>query len=69
MIIDNLSFDLEKVLNLEMEQLIDNSDVIIICKKDKRFLPTKDILNDKKVIDFVRLFEKVEHKNYIGLCW
>ena len=52
------------------EKLFDTCDVIIINTKEKEFLPCLQSLNDKIIIDMVRLDESLLKKsNYIGINW
>ncbi|WCO01652.1 nucleotide sugar dehydrogenase [Psychroserpens ponticola] len=60
-----------KLLKQDVQEVIDNSDVIVIGNGAKEFakiVPT--ISKEKIVIDFVRVDkEKTSKDNYIGICW
>ncbi|HEY5370800.1 MAG TPA: nucleotide sugar dehydrogenase [Hanamia sp.] len=52
------------------QKIIDTSDVIIINTKEKEFIPFLRNLEDKIIIDMVRLDESLLNKsNYIGINW
>jgi GDP-mannose 6-dehydrogenase len=60
-----------KLLKQDVNEVIDNSDVIVIGNNAKEFskiVPT--ISKEKIIIDFVRVDkEKTSKDNYIGICW
>lgn len=62
---------LKDVLCETMEEVVYNSEVIVIKNKDEQFRKVINILNENQIIiDFVRLFDKKEIKcKYIGLVW
>ena len=52
------------------QKIIDTCDVIIINTKEKEFIPCLRNLEDKIIIDMVRLDESLLNKsNYIGINW
>jgi len=54
-----------------IEEVINQSDVIVICSNDPDFAYIADLDTDKSVIDLVRISEDLSHTgaNYQGLCW
>ena len=60
-----------RLLKEDIQDILDNSEVIVIGNKSEEF---KDILSkvrpDQTVIDFVRIDKDLVTKdNYIGICW
>jgi GDP-mannose 6-dehydrogenase len=61
---------LSTLLNNDAASLINSSNVIIINTKEPEFLDLVKDLDDKVIIDFVRLDESLQSKkNYIGINW
>jgi GDP-mannose 6-dehydrogenase len=61
---------LSNLLTDEPEKLIKDCDVIIINTKEPEFLKLIENVQDKTIIDFVRLDESLLlKKNYIGINW
>lgn len=53
----------------ELQEVIDNSEVIIIGKKDEEFRAIAEA-SGRVIIDLVRLIEREESReNYQGICW
>ena len=68
--IDSRIPHLSSLLSDSAEKLIADSDVIIINNKEEEFVELAQNVNDKVVIDFVRLSEDILSKeNYIGINW
>ena len=62
---------ISSLMERELEEVIEKSEVIIIGKKEKEFEVLTDKLNNGRVvIDLVRLLEVQDNrKSYRGLCW
>jgi GDP-mannose 6-dehydrogenase len=63
---------ISSLLNGSPEQVIDDSQVVVIGKNDREYQRLKPKLNNGRiVIDLVRLFdaESQENSNYRGICW
>ncbi len=60
-----------KLLKEDVNEVIDNSDVIVIGNNAKEFSKiVPNIPKEKIIIDFVRVDkEKTSKDNYIGICW
>jgi GDP-mannose 6-dehydrogenase len=68
--IDSRIPHLSSLLISDPEQLINDCDVIIINTKESEFIPLVSDINNKIIIDFVRLNEAMISKsNYIGINW
>jgi len=55
-----------------LDELINQSDVIVIANKDKEYLaPLKRVSGDRMIFDLVRLFGADDRPsaNYYGVCW
>lgn len=60
------------LMSSSMDELISNSDVVVIGNKDQQFRERiKDINGGQLIIDLVRISDAVEEfgANYEGLCW
>ena len=65
-------FVMRYVEGRSLEQVIDDSQVIVIGKNDREYRSLKPKLNNGRiVIDLVRLFDArpEENGNYRGICW
>lgn len=61
---------LSKLLTSDLEEVIVNSDVLVINTKEKEFVDRLISIEDKIIIDFVRLGEGfLRKKNYSGINW
>lgn len=61
---------LSKLLNPDVDAVIAESEVLIICTKEKEFEQKLVGVEDKTIIDFVRLSEHLLDKNnYYGINW
>lgn len=61
---------LSSLLTDDVETLINNSDVIIINTKEKEFIHFLKNVENKIIIDMVRLDETILHQsNYVGINW
>jgi len=61
---------LSKLLNSDLDYVIENSDVLIVNTKEKEFIEKLKPVRDKIIIDFVRLDDEFLHlKNYTGINW
>ncbi len=55
-----------------IQEVIDNSQVIVVCNKSKEFEEViTEIENYKFVVDLVRIVSNAEERNgnYEGICW
>lgn len=61
---------LSKLLTNNLDELIKNSDVLIVNTKEKEFVEKLINVNDKIIIDFVRLSNDfIPKSNYTGINW
>jgi GDP-mannose 6-dehydrogenase len=61
---------LSKLLNPDLDQVIAESDVLIVNTKEKEFIEKLKLVQDKVIIDFVRLGDDFLYlKNYKGINW
>ena len=61
---------LSKLLIADLDTIIAESEVLIICTKEKEFEQKLIQVADKTIIDFVRLSEQLlDKKNYHGINW
>ena len=61
---------LSKLLEINLDQLIDSSEVLIINTKEAEFKSSIPKFSNKIIIDFVRLDEQlIGSENYIGINW
>ena len=61
---------LSKLLNPDLDYVIENSDVLIVNTKEKEFIEKLKSVKDKIIIDFVRLGDEfLQLKNYTGINW
>lgn len=61
---------LSKLLNPNLDEVIKYSDVLIVNTKEKEFIEKLRTIQNKIIIDFVRLGDDFLHlKNYIGINW
>jgi len=61
---------LSNLLSSDLEDVINKSDVLIVNTKEKEFIERLKTVNDKKIIDFVRLGDEfLNKKNYMGINW
>jgi GDP-mannose 6-dehydrogenase len=62
---------ISSLMNSDLNSVIENSEVIVIGKKEDEFRMLSDKLNNGRVIvDLVRLFEVADaRKQYNGICW
>jgi GDP-mannose 6-dehydrogenase len=61
---------LSKLLNSSLDDVIENSDVLIVNTKENEFIENLKTANNKIIIDFVRLGDEFLHlKNYTGINW
>ena len=61
---------LSKLLNPDLDEVIENADVLIVCTKEKEFSEKLITAKDKIIIDFVRLDDEfLQMKNYTGINW
>jgi GDP-mannose 6-dehydrogenase len=68
--IDSRIPHLSSLLISDPKQLINDCDVLIINTKESEFIPLVSDINNKIIIDFVRLNEAMILKsNYIGINW
>ncbi len=60
------------LMKQSIQEVIDNSQVIVVCNKSKEFEEViTEIENDKIVVDLVRIVSNVAERNgnYEGICW
>jgi len=62
---------ISSLMNSDLNSVIEDSEVIVIGKKEDEFRMLADKLNNGRVIvDLVRLFEVADtRKQYNGICW
>lgn len=61
---------LATLLTDDPKQLVENSDVIIVNTREPEFISLVSDIEDKIIIDFVRLDERLLSKNnYVGINW
>tara|TARA_B100000378_G_scaffold206253_1_gene169519 strand:+ start:22481 stop:23839 length:1359 start_codon:yes stop_codon:yes gene_type:complete len=61
---------LSKLLTSDLEQLLQDSDVLIVNTKEKEFIEKLENIEGKIIIDFVRLGDQfLGKKNYTGINW
>ncbi len=67
--IENEIPHISSLMRKELQEVIDNSEVIIIGKKDEEFRAIAEA-SGRVIIDLVRLIEREEkQENYQGICW
>lgn len=59
---------LDKMLKDSLQEVCDNSDLLVISNNDELF-KNLDLRNGQQVFDLVRIKELEEYDNYKGLCW
>ena len=59
---------LSEIISGDMEQVIDDSELIVITQPNKKFDALPTTYPEKKIIDFVRINGKSNH-NTMGICW
>ena len=68
--IDSKIPHLSSLMKASVQQLIETCDVIIITTKEKEFIPYLNHLENKIIIDMVRLAEDLlDRSNYTGINW
>lgn len=61
---------LSKLLNSDLEEVISKSDVLVVNTKEKEFIERLKTIDNKIIIDFVRLGDEfLDKKNYRGINW
>jgi len=61
---------LSKLMLTDLDAIIENSDVLIVNTKEIEFIEKLSKIDDKMIIDFVRLGDGyLSKKNYIGINW
>jgi GDP-mannose 6-dehydrogenase len=63
---------ISELLSPSAEELISQSDILVIANKDKTYLePLKNAGDHKVVVDLVRLFGPEDRPagEYYGICW
>ncbi|MEA4851601.1 MAG: UDP-glucose/GDP-mannose dehydrogenase family protein [Paludibacter sp.] len=61
---------LSKLLNSNLEEVISKSDVLVVNTKEKEFIERLKTIDNKIIIDFVRLGDEfLDKKNYTGINW
>lgn len=68
--IDSRIPHLSKLLMNDLDELIEESDVLIVNTNEREFESKLDTVEDKTIIDFVRLSDNLlNKKNYLGINW
>jgi GDP-mannose 6-dehydrogenase len=68
--IDNHIPHLAKLITGNADKLIADSDIIVVTNSEKEFSRLLDKINDKTIVDFVRMPENIRMKsNYYGINW
>jgi GDP-mannose 6-dehydrogenase len=61
---------ISSLLKDDLNQVIEESEVVIIGKRDEAFRVLSQNADNRVIIDLVRLFdEQITVKNYQGICW
>jgi len=61
---------LSKLLKSDLEEVISKSDVLVVNTKEKEFIERLKTIDNKIIIDFVRLGDEfLDKKNYRGINW
>jgi GDP-mannose 6-dehydrogenase len=61
---------LTKLMLDDIQQLISDSDVIIVSTKEKEFIHVLQTINEKQIVDLVHLGDEIKAKpNYYGINW
>lgn len=61
---------LSGLLNADLEEVIHKSDVLVVNTKEKEFIERLKTVDNKIIIDFVRLGDEfLDKKNYRGINW
>ena len=61
---------LSKLLNSDLDNVIEKSDILIVNTMEKEFVEKLKSVKDKIIIDFVRLGDEfLDMKNYTGINW
>jgi GDP-mannose 6-dehydrogenase len=61
---------LSRLLVDDLDRAIKDNDILIVNTKEEEFVEKLDNVDDKIIIDFVRVNETILHKeNYIGINW
>jgi hypothetical protein len=58
------------MLSNNIKYVAGNSEVLVICNKDKEFKSILKDFPDKIILDFVRIARNIEYNGkYEGICW
>jgi len=60
---------LSKLIRSDLEEVITNSDVLVVNQKDQRFYNLADMYPEKVIIDLARITDNHNAPNYDGICW
>lgn len=61
---------LSKLLSSDLDEVIENSDVLVVNTREKEFIEKLKSVQNKIIIDFVRLDDSfLEKENYTGINW
>lgn len=61
---------ISQLLTTSLDEVVDNSDVLIAGNRTEEFVALVDNLRQGQVmIDLVRLVDRPSNSNYIGICW
>jgi len=61
---------ISKYLNAKIEDVFDSTELILVTLKENKFIEPLKKIQDKTILDFVRIDETIERmENYIGINW
>lgn len=60
---------LSNLITDDLEQVIEQSDVLVVTQKSKDFENLDKKYSDKLILDFVRVKNDKSQNNYEGICW
>ena len=60
---------LQRLITDDLEQVVRNSEVLVITHKNEEFKALFESYNDKLFIDLARITDHNHMKNYEGICW
>jgi len=68
--IDSKIPHLAKLMVSSLEEIIKYSDILVVAYKDDQFVDILESVEDKLIVDLVRLPEQISSKlNYHGINW
>lgn len=62
--------NISNILSNDIKYVADNSEVLVICTKEKEFFNIPNNYSNKIIIDLVRIAENINYEcEYKGICW